>query len=94
MAAELWACREWMRSGRGQGTARARPAVPPRRGVVQELLVFVVGFVTSLLPAWNFNAEDAAAMAAAQEAAAAEERERQRRAAAGAAAAAEGAAVQ
>lgn len=37
------------------------------RGFLMEVLMLVVGFVTSLLPTWNINAHDEAAFAAAQE---------------------------
>lgn len=39
--------------------------------------MLLLGFVTSLLPAWNYNPEDAAAFAAAQDIAAREERAQQ-----------------
>lgn len=38
-----------------------------RRGFVMELLTLVVGFITSLVPGWNINAQDDAAFADAQE---------------------------
>mmetsp|Transcript_31874 Transcript_31874/g.70820 ORF Transcript_31874/g.70820 Transcript_31874/m.70820 type:complete len:534 (-) Transcript_31874:428-2029(-) len=59
--------------------AQAAPAAPqrPQRGILQEIAVVLIGFLTSLLPAWNYNPEDAAAFAAAQEMIAREERARQ-----------------
>ncbi|GAB4817086.1 hypothetical protein N2152v2_004132 [Parachlorella kessleri] len=53
--------------GQQQQQQRGRP------GIVQEIQALVVGFITSLLPGWNVNPEDAAAFAAAEEAARAEE---------------------
>ncbi|PNH00606.1 hypothetical protein TSOC_013564 [Tetrabaena socialis] len=72
----------------GAGVADGQAGVPApgggvgrrplqRRGILHEILVFLVGFITSLLPAWNFNPEDAAAFAAAQAMLAEEERLRQ-----------------
>lgn len=36
------------------------------RGMLSEILIFLAGFITSLLPAWNYNPDEAAAFAAAQ----------------------------
>ncbi|GLI58720.1 hypothetical protein VaNZ11_000473, partial [Volvox africanus] len=54
-----------------------------RRGFLSEVLVFVVGFVTSLLPAWNFFAEDAAAFVVGQQMPAEEDGARQQQEAVG-----------
>lgn len=53
-------------SNRGS-EAGARPGGVQRGGVLWEVLTIIVGFVTSLLPGWNHNPEDAAMFAAAQE---------------------------
>jgi hypothetical protein len=45
------------------------------RGVVHELMVLLLGLLTSLMPSWNYNPEDAAAFAAGQAIAVREERE-------------------
>ncbi|GIL98378.1 hypothetical protein Vretimale_3754 [Volvox reticuliferus] len=70
----------------GAGAAGAAPQPVPqlrqqlrRRGFLSEVLVFLVGFVTSLLPAWNFFAEDAVAFVAGQEVPAEEDDARQQR---------------
>lgn len=55
----------------------AVPAGPPRRGVLTEIGLFFAGFLTSLLPAWNYNPDDAAAFALAQDLMAREAREQQ-----------------
>jgi hypothetical protein len=39
----------------------------------------IIGFVTSLLPGWNYNAEDAAVFAAAQDMVAQEAEQQQQR---------------
>jgi hypothetical protein len=44
---------------------------------VREVLAVLLTFITSLLPGWNYNAEDAAVFAAAQEMMAREAREQQ-----------------
>ena len=36
------------------------------RGFLHEIFVIILGFITSLLPAWNYNPDDAAAFAAGQ----------------------------
>lgn len=63
--------------GATAGAAGGRVGVVQRGGVVWEILTLFVGFITSLLPAWNYNPEDAAVFAAAQEMAAREAREQQ-----------------
>ncbi|EFJ50980.1 hypothetical protein VOLCADRAFT_103620 [Volvox carteri f. nagariensis] len=70
-------------NGGAQQPAEQQQQQVQRRGFLYEILVFVVGFITSLLPAWNFNPEDAAAFAAGQEVIAADERARQQQQAAG-----------
>lgn len=63
--------------GIGTPTRPNQPNTPvqqQQRGFLRELTLILVGFVTSLLPAWNYNPEDAAAFAAAQEAVAREQR--------------------
>eukprot|EP00798_Chlamydomonas_sp_ICE-L_P010166 gene10166-8071_t len=59
------------------GAARQPNGQPAPRGLVAEIGMVVLGFFTSLLPAWNYDAQEAAAHLVAQEAAAREERERQ-----------------
>ncbi|MEW5312646.1 MAG: hypothetical protein WDW38_004265 [Sanguina aurantia] len=61
---------------------------PQNRGMLSEILIFLAGFITSLLPAWNYNPDEAAAFAAAQLA------EQQQQAAADGAAGAAAAAAQ
>jgi hypothetical protein len=48
-----------------------------QQGIVREVLAVLLSFITSLLPGWNYNAEDAAVFAAAQEMMAREAREQQ-----------------
>ncbi|MEW5299682.1 MAG: hypothetical protein WDW36_002672 [Sanguina aurantia] len=62
---------------------------PQNRGMLSEILIFLAGFITSLLPAWNYNPDEAAAFAAAQLA-----EQQQQAAADGAAGAAAAAAAQ
>lgn len=56
-----------------------QPGQPPQpRGIIHEVLTLVLGFVTSVFPAWNINVQDEAEFAAAQEIVNREERERER----------------
>ncbi|GMH45858.1 hypothetical protein BSKO_13821 [Bryopsis sp. KO-2023] len=63
------------RGGVGGG---GRPAQGQPRSFIQEILTLVLGFVTSVFPAWNVNVQDEAAFAAAQELVNREDRERAR----------------
>ena len=47
------------------------------RGFLHEILVVIIGFLTSLMPAWNYNPDDAAAFAAGQAIAAREDQQQQ-----------------
>jgi len=58
------------RAGAAGAAGAARPAP---RGILHEILVLIIGFMTSLLPGFNYNPEDAAAFAVAQAIAAREE---------------------
>jgi hypothetical protein len=62
-----------------------QPPLPAwlQHGVVREVLAVIAGFITSLFPAWQINAEDAAVFAAAQEMMAREEQQQRRQGAAG-----------
>jgi predicted lipid-binding transport protein (Tim44 family) len=86
------------RAGFPRGEVPLQPGLPAwlQRGIVREVLAVLLSFITSLLPGWNYNAEDAAVFAAAQEMMAREAREQQQQgqgqgaAAGGAAAAGDG----
>jgi predicted lipid-binding transport protein (Tim44 family) len=86
------------RAGLLRGEVPLQPGLPAwlQRGIVREVLAVLLSFITSLLPGWNYNAEDAAVFAAAQEMMAREAREQQQQgqgqgaAAGGAAAAGDG----
>lgn len=61
----------------GGPVAGGPPPLPAwlQQGLLREVLAVLVSFVTSLFPAWNYNAEDAAVFAAAQEMLAREEQQ-------------------
>lgn len=61
----------------GGGAAGGQPPLPAwlQQGPLREVLAVLVSFITSLFPAWNYNAEDAAVFAAAQEMLAREEQQ-------------------
>lgn len=61
---------------RGGNMRPGQPAQP--RGFIHEVLTLVLGFVTSVFPAWNINVQDEAEFAAAQDIVNREERERER----------------
>ncbi|WIA10080.1 hypothetical protein OEZ85_010287 [Tetradesmus obliquus] len=72
-----------------------QPGLPAwlQQGIVREVLAVLLSFVTSLLPGWNYNAEDAAVFAAAQELVAREQQQQQQQGGGNAGAAAGGAAA-
>jgi hypothetical protein len=57
--------------------AAAAPARQQRPGILREVAVVVVGFLSSLLPTFNYNPDDAAAFAVAQDMAAREQQQQQ-----------------
>jgi hypothetical protein len=83
------------RGGLIRGEMPLQPGLPAwlQRGLVREVLAVLLSFITSLLPGWNYNAEDAAVFAAAQEIMAREAREQQQQQGQGQGAAAGGAAA-
>lgn len=64
-------------AGVGAGHPPGQPPLPAwlQQGLLREVLAVLVSFITSLFPAWNYNAEDAAVFAAAQEMLAREEQQ-------------------
>jgi hypothetical protein len=64
-------------AGGVHGGVPGQPPLPAwlQQGLLREVLAVLVSFVTSLFPAWNYNAEDAAVFAAAQEMLAREEQQ-------------------
>lgn len=61
---------------RGGNVRQGQPPQP--RGILHEILTLVLGFITSVFPAWNINVQDEAEFAAAQDLVNREEAERER----------------